>query len=142
MGRHLHNLGDEMKKPIKSTSSTIELEFDDFDTFGEIIEEFKQRIGRDLSPEEVSGIQIEKGNYFSDYTFDSDVDRVILTIAEKENPNYEQELIEYNHYLKVREAKKLITPQNLQYIANLEAMATSSKTKVEEAREFLKDNDE
>ena len=124
-----------MKKPVKYISSHIELEFDDYRTFGEIIKEFENEVGRELTMEELKSITIEKGTFYGDYT---ESDALVLLVEEGENPNFEQQMKEYTQHLKIQEAKNLVSETNMQYITNLEAMAKSSRAKIEQAQEFLK----
>ena len=119
-----------MKKPEKYERSLVEADSSEYENLGELIDFFQGEQKETLTLEQIRSIEIEYDYYNESCNFK------FLKIA-SENPNYEQELKEYNRYIEIENAKKIVSKNTDSFIASLEQMAKTARQDVEAAKKKL-----
>ena len=119
-----------MKKPEKHERSLVEADINGFNNLGEVIDFFQGDQKETLTLEQIRSIKIACDFYNESGDFEF---RKIVS----ENPNYEQELKDYNRYIEIENAKKIVSKNTDSFISSLEQMAKTARQDVETAKKKL-----
>ena len=118
-----------MKKPNKYLSPTTSLEASNCVNLGEVFDFFEEYSVDRLTLEQLRSIKLSEitNGRFILYKYSGPM----------KNPNYEQELKEYNRYIEIENAKKIVSKNTDSFISSLEQMAKTARQDVEAAKKKL-----
>ena len=120
-----------MIKPQKTMAGIhATVSFSDIVDLKEVVSELEKDLGRSLSFEEIMGIEIDPHDFYFYATFrDSPIP----------NPNYEEQMREYELQKKVQDARNVISKTSPSKIIELENQIKNAKKDREKALEILKE---
>ena len=120
-----------MRKPQKTTSKQVTTTYKLFGSeFGEVIRMLEYKLERKLSLQEISEIEISSDE---DYFFGT------LKLPPVENPNYEEEMKEYELQKKIKDAKNVMLKTSPSKIIELENQIKNAKEDREKALKTLRE---
>lgn len=120
-----------MKKPEKTASGTrISFAFYNGADLKEIVSELENVLDRSLTFEEIMRLEIDPDGHYFDAT---------LTGPPVDNPNYEEQMREYELQKKIQDARNVISNTSPSKIVELENQIKNAKKDREKALETLKE---
>ena len=121
-----------MRKPQKTTSKQVTTTYKLFGSeFGEVIRMLEDKLERKLSLQEICEIEISSDE---DYFFGT------LKLPPIPNPNYEEQMREYELQKKIQDARNVISETSPSKIVELENQIKNAKKDREKAIETLKES--
>ena len=122
-----------MKKPEKITHNSIKTDIFQHNNMGELIFNLEQQYGKSLSLGQLKSVELHEINapWSEEHSYAQ------FNLPSTENPNYEQELKDYNRYIEIENAKKIVSKNTDSFISSLEQMAKTARQDVEAAKKKL-----